>query len=919
MAESPSYATFGEVLRYLRRRARLTQAQLGARVSYTESHICRLERNQRLPDEATLAALFVPALRLQSEPQLAARLLELAAEARSAAWLNRRPAPEPAGLPAPPAFAVDRGDLMARLRSELEREGGVAICGLAGMGKTTLAAALARELAGRLTVVWVILREGIAAPSEVVIRQLAGVLDRQALLDTQPLPLDRQLHVVAGALAERPVLLCLDNVHLAAGDEALRAVVRRLAETSPCRVLLTSREQIAWPPLPVVRVAGLDMREARELVGHAAPELAPAVVSRLVERTAGSPMLLRLACSHLRQEREPDRPALVETVATQPEVAEYLLDGVLGRLSPDARRLAELLAVVDRPVDLHDAGLVGLVAGRGPVPDWLAAVRELQRRLLVDHPARALLHPLVRDQLAAGLTGDEPLRRRLHRAAARWFEEGAAEPLAAARHRLRAGDVAQAAEVLSAGVPTMLGRGEGAAAAELGALVEARLAVRRPPPADELYRLRIARAELMRRTGRLLEAEAAYRLALEPVARAEAAWRLAECLLQRGQVPEALDLCQVTVRRLAPESELIRAQLASVAARALLMASRHDEALGEARRALDAVSRLHGLAPAVTGESEARARGVIGVVLRLRGDGRAARQEMGLGLDAATRAGLGELAFRIRFNLASLDMDAGELAAGIARIRSLQADAELTGDDYMLGRVLHSLSGALFQQGNLDAAFETSARACALKERVGDRSGLASTLNQRAEIFLAVGDVEEARRAIRGSLEERVADRWIRSLILDTAGCVELVAGDGQEAIRLLEEALDLAVDLGAEGQQRYVRLSMAVAHLAGGRIPDALAAADAALAPTAPPRLFLVRRFLDGAIALLRGRTVEALREAVAMAGEAERHDLGLLRLAAGHLAAACARPIVAAELPRLLLAPADPRLLAGAVDRAG
>src|SRR5689334_7265279 len=77
-----AYASFGELLRFLRRRARLQQRDLAIAVGYSESQICRLEQNQRLPDLATLAALFVPALDLGDQPELAAKLLELAAAAR---------------------------------------------------------------------------------------------------------------------------------------------------------------------------------------------------------------------------------------------------------------------------------------------------------------------------------------------------------------------------------------------------------------------------------------------------------------------------------------------------------------------------------------------------------------------------------------------------------------------------------------------------------------------------------------------------------------------------------------------------------------------------------------------------------------------------------------------------------------------
>ena len=70
------------MLKFLRRRERLTQLELSIAVGYSEAQISRLEKNQRLPDLAALKALFVPALHLEHEPELSAQLLALAQSAR---------------------------------------------------------------------------------------------------------------------------------------------------------------------------------------------------------------------------------------------------------------------------------------------------------------------------------------------------------------------------------------------------------------------------------------------------------------------------------------------------------------------------------------------------------------------------------------------------------------------------------------------------------------------------------------------------------------------------------------------------------------------------------------------------------------------------------------------------------------------
>ena len=112
--------TFGELLRYLRRRAGLTQRELGRAVGYSEGQICRLEQSQRKPDPTTVAALFLPALKL-SDPRLAARLLQLATSA-TVAEPARAAAPAPAAegpvtaVPAPPPYVVPRAGMLDLLR-----------------------------------------------------------------------------------------------------------------------------------------------------------------------------------------------------------------------------------------------------------------------------------------------------------------------------------------------------------------------------------------------------------------------------------------------------------------------------------------------------------------------------------------------------------------------------------------------------------------------------------------------------------------------------------------------------------------------------------------------------------------------------------------------------------------------------------
>jgi WD40 repeat protein/transcriptional regulator with XRE-family HTH domain len=140
------FTTFGDLLKYLRRRVGLTQRELSIAVGYSDTQISRLEQNERMPDIATLTARFLPALHIEEEPEVAKRLLELAAAVR------REDAPA-VGLPPYKGLQYyDETDaelffgregltalLLERLTSQMEaKQRFLAIVGASGSGKSSL-------------------------------------------------------------------------------------------------------------------------------------------------------------------------------------------------------------------------------------------------------------------------------------------------------------------------------------------------------------------------------------------------------------------------------------------------------------------------------------------------------------------------------------------------------------------------------------------------------------------------------------------------------------------------------------------------------------------------------------------------------------------------------------------------------------
>ena len=240
------FTTFGELLKFLRHRAGLTQREFSLAVNYSEGQISHLEHGQRAPDAAVLKARFVPALELEQEPEWMARLLELGAESRGE---HRRAEPErsaqtpPSNLPIPLTSFVGRVNEIAELKELLatndaaERVRLLTLIGAGGVGKTRLALKVASELRdGYSDGVWLGDLAALYEPT-LVPQRIASMLGsargaKSFVTDT-----------LTGHLRGKRLLLVLDNCeHLI---EACAQLMQALLTTCPgLQVLATSREAL---------------------------------------------------------------------------------------------------------------------------------------------------------------------------------------------------------------------------------------------------------------------------------------------------------------------------------------------------------------------------------------------------------------------------------------------------------------------------------------------------------------------------------------------------------------------------------------------------------------------------------------------------------------------------------------------------
>jgi ATP/maltotriose-dependent transcriptional regulator MalT/DNA-binding XRE family transcriptional regulator len=927
MPASLAIEDFGSQLKYLRKRAHLTQRDLAQAVGYTEAHICRLEKNERLPDLTTVAALFIPALDIKNDPVAMENLLQLAAEAHGGRKLTKVKLTQVTiehldeqglgaleEIPALPAQRVDRATLLARIRALLAREHALALCGMAGTGKTSLAAALAREYQG--PVFWHTLTAEVNTSAEAILRQLAlflfsnGQSQLKPLVERRseaaPIALDQQLVQIRAALGQRPALLCFEDAHLLANDETSLSLLKQLSGLPAVSLLLTSR-QGGLLPIAEINVSGLEPAEARDLVRRLGLALDEERLARLLVRTGRNPMLLRLAAGQL-IESQLDPDAFIEHLETHPQVAAYLLDTLLRDLSPAAEWLVALLAVFRHPLDLYDELLIELAQKYEPTVRFEAALSEIHPRHLVDNPRCASLHPLVRDHLYATLGTDASRKKRVHRLAAEW-SEAAGNLVEAAHHWTRAGDLEQAAEVLGDRSEDLFNRGQASAAVQVVDEALERAARKRGDTSALRRRLLTARGDLLRGTFRAADAEASYREALSlaqslPAVRAQIVRNLAQILLQRGRSAEALTLCQSAMADLGDADVLLRARLASIQCRAHLVLSQFDEAERIANLAIELANQFAEALPQTANDVWARAERTLGWINYTRHpEGTESLAHYRRALDCARAAGLRVIECAILSNTATALMERGDTQAALKTYEDALHGYESLGDMYGVAGVLHNLGVLHGVREEYDEALRRFEQSSEIERLVGDHEGLLSSEGARASILINLNRLAEARSILDMALTvgESSNDTWALGTALCLLTEVQLMQGEIETAQATIQRTLSMP---GMESNARiraWAQSDLALVQIGAGQFDDARVTVAGEPPADLGFELTIRWRQVQSAAALACGDVETSRQIAQAVLKSAQEKGLKQLELVAQALLDQPERP--PCDLPRIIL----------------
>lgn len=766
---------FGQHLRLLRRRARLSQTELSIAVGYSDAQISRLENGRRLPDLTTLVALFLPALDLDPRSADARLLLELAAAARQAGETpaDEGAAPTPAArppaaadldratLPQPPTPLVGRDRERAALAGLLA-DGArlITLIGPAGTGKTRLALQIAHDTQERYAAGAAFIDLSSATDAEPALQSIAQGLNVAEDAGKTTLEATRE------ALSRRDMLLVLDNLEQV--PDLTPALGALLAAAPGLRLLVTSRVALRLeaetlfpvPPLAVPDLAHLPPPEALARVESVALLLARlrADVPDL-ELNEGNALALAAICA-----RVDGLPLAIELVAAYGrlfspqellrEIAQHFmtmrrrgadtpdrhrtLDAALAwsfdQLAPETQALFARLSVFANGwsaeaaaavCDLDEGGRAGILNGLQDLLD-----HSLIRRSAAGEVARLHMLAMVREYAAARLEAwheEDDLRDRM----LTYFTEQA--------------EVAE--RMLSFGGD----QGEWIARMEADH--------------DNLR-------STLQWTLDSGQRERGLRLAA-------ALWRF---WYMRGFLREGRGWLEVFLRETNAEA----------------VATSIDRA-----RALDGA----------------------GILAWRQGDYRQAEQWCVDSLDLFRRSGDPGGEARVLSHLGLVLAEQGRYEQAAVHYEASLPLYRALDDEAGAVSVLHNLANMACQQNDNDRAFALYGECLPLYERIGDQSGVALAALGMGTIYRDRGENEQALRTFTHSLElaRALGDEWNEATALINLG--DLAADDGNfaEARRLLTSALELFEKIGDQQSASNCMSRLGGAELLAGAVPAAL------------------------------------------------------------------------------------------------
>jgi ATP/maltotriose-dependent transcriptional regulator MalT len=760
------------------------------------------------------------------------------------------PRPEitpPPETPRPPQAEdlIGREIELASAMNRLATSHMAVVTGMAGVGKTMLAAALARRTAGEDDIFWHSFHEGEGI--EAIVWKLAGFLYRRGqdglwrmlqgaqVTGGQPPPIEVLFDYLFQMIRGRGYLLCLDGLHFVEDDPLLTQLVDRLyaaVRAGEVSLIATSRHVPEFLQAGEYEVlGGLSAEDTTALLAARGISLSQDLATGLHTHTGGNAQLLTLSIGALERSGRPER--LIAHLADTEDIEHYLMSEVDAGLDEEEREVMGTIAVLLGQPGTRDA--IETVMDSGSVRRVLA---DLAHRHLVtvglgewgrEYGQHAMVQAFYYDLLG------RRDRQEMHSRAAEYYEEEEPDVLRAAIHCQRAGERERAGELVAGNVWTLINRGQ---ARPLRRLLE-ELEPRRLAPALQAE-IHIARGQVYTFLGQG-EAQQSYQDALLGLAdlpdspetmalRARACRGMGE-LLEHESPQEALEWLQ---RGLA---ELAGGRFPSEEAALYIKIGGAHLALGNLDDASSATER--GLALLPTGPSQLRASALLnlGMLYGMQGDLARVQEHMEHGLEICRQLRDDFRTSEMLNNLGIVRYMTGDWEGAIAHWQQALNLAEKLGSVEQQAKLAQNLGLMYLKQGNesvahihltnslelvrthsmreyeiqicinlaelhllrqdADAAVASLAEAEALALEIDAKPHLPTIYRGWAQVHLWKKDVQAAHRAIEKSLDlarslELSPEEGISLRVL---GQVYLAQGKPGPALETFEHSLDILAE----------------------------------------------------------------------------------------------------------------------------
>jgi len=714
------------------------------------------------------------------------------------------------------------------------------IMGMPGIGKTWLAAKLARRTGDLQKVFWHSFREGEGTAA--VLWELAGFLAWHGHDDLwqqlqvarqiagKPPPSDVMFEYVIQKIGGRGFLLCFDDYQFVDQVPLMNRFVRRLLEeTLPkdTALIVTSRRMPEFAQTTEFEaLAGFSLADTTGLLTKRGLSLPAELVADLHSRIEGNAKLLTLAASALKRSSSPKR--FLTRLAEATDIERYLMRELYERLSKDERDVMGAVAVLMDDTGTRDA--IEAVLNRGGTQRILNRLRDRYLLAVTEGETdREYGQHAIVQAFYYNLLGRRK-RRPMHRRAGEYYEAFETDTLKAARHFLEAEDYVRAAGLTTVNVWDVINRGQSGKLLQL-----LKLLADRRIGAELRTKVSIAQGQVHDLWGEGQLAQECYRAALDKLAALRKSpsvrklWGRA-CRgmgesLQYESPQAAMSWLRRGLDELGGADALEEAILHIHIGRTQVGQGEYTAALSELECGL-------ALLPAGPSHWHASALANMGLIYCTQGDVESGESYYRRALEISEQLHDYWIIVGMRHNLAIEMETAGDWESAVLEYGKAHELAERLGSVSFQTELVLSLGILCTKQGNTKVAYEYLSKCIELARQHSLNEQLIHGLSSLADLRIRQGEWDAAEGLLNEAeqLASKIGTKYQLPEIYRGWALVHLAQGQVQAAIDLAERSIDLARELDLDIDEDMSLRVLGQALHANGQQEQAVAAFEKSL-----------------------------------------------------------------------------------------